>query len=221
MTPDTTAAELSSEHVDTGFLRELETMIKQNDLQSFFDHLKHSYVPFIHKFGILAISKFEAEEKMGHCANPKCLLDLLTPNHEAFVVLVVVNNHDGWSSRKNLADGDATRRRCIGRWTRVIGGTEDDASTTSSGSSSKKGAGRKTYSSGWSDDGLDFYRRAVKFFGAIRKDPRAAPGDGCYYNDVLDHYLQKRQGRCGGKRKRDSDFDNDEAVADYGDWEEL
>lgn len=155
---------------------------------------------------------------MGRCAEPKCLLDILTPNEEAFVVLVVVNNHDGWVARKNQAGDDANRKKCVGRWTRLNSTDDDDSTTTSNEGSSKKGAGRKTYSSGYNEEGLDFYAKARKFFRAIREDPRAE-GDGTYYQDVLDHYFQRRQ-HSRGKRKRVVD-DNEENAADYDDWAEL
>jgi len=203
-------------------MRDLETVINNEDVEEFFRTVRYSYVSFLHNFGILALNKYEAEEKMGDVSSPHCLLDLLTANQEAFVVLVVMNNFEGWESRRGQP---LDRKHCSGRWTKKTAtkddddDDDDDDESTATASSKKKTMARKTYQSGYSQEGLQFYEKAVRFFKAVRAHPQGA-SEGSYYHDVLMHYMAKQNGNR--KRKRSVGQQADEMdAADYTDWAEL
>ena len=155
--------------------------------------------------------KYEAEEKMGHITHPECLLELLTANQEAFVVLVVINNIAGWKSRRGQPL-PLDRKHCSGRWTKKTSAKDDDDDNESTFSA------RKTYRSGYSQEGLQFYEKAVKFFKAVREHHLGVSG-GSYYDSVLMYYFSKHNN--SKKRKRLVDQPEEEMnAADYGDWEE-
>lgn len=209
---------ITADAIDSETMKELEAVIRNGDVEGFFIHLQESYIKFLHNFGKLALNKYEAEEKMGNVSDPKCLLDLLTANQEAFVVLVVINSIEGWESRKGRP---LDRKHCSSRWTGVTTSNDydDDDESTSTNSADKNKRARKTYKSGYSLEGLQFYEKAVKFFKDVRAHPMAV-NEGCYYNMVLMHYINEKQNGSKKRKRRVEQTEEEIIAADYGDWEE-
>ena len=69
--------------------------------------------------------------------------------------LVITNNHAGWQTRLESEKNDKRHKLSAGKWTQV-----------------NKSAGNKlfrvTNKSGWSNEGIEFYRLCMTFFKALR-----------------------------------------------------
>ena len=200
-------------------IEKLEALIKGKDVDSFYKDsaLRNWYVGFLHGYAILATNKKVAESGMNDVGEPKIILDFLTTNQEAFVFLVMVNNHDGWQRRMESDPNDKIRKTNVGRWTQNNNKKEYQ---TADGGDPKSSSVRLNNSSGWSEEGMKFYSDSVDFFNKERVDERHQ----VFTEEVLEWYTinvivprQKGEGNGRSKRKRVV-LRSVEKAADYSEW---
>lgn len=201
------------------FIEKLETLINNKDVDSFYAdcELKEWYVGFLHGYSFLATNKKVAESGMNDVGAPKIILDFLTTNQEAFVFLVMVNNHGGWQKRMESDPNDKIRRMNVGRWTQNSNKKEYP---TANGGDPKESSVRLNNCSGWSEEGMKFYSDSVDFFCKVRGDERHKG----LKEEIQDWYsrnvivpMQAGEASVRSKRKRVILRSNEKA-ADYSEW---
>ena len=131
----------------------LEELINQGDVASFWsdEELKGWYITFLHTYGVCAKDKVIIKDQIEK--NNKSLFDILTFSDQAFVILVYVNNYEGWCEKRTGGVGDKVQKQCKGRWTKPSKNREVGL-----------------YGNGWDQEGLDFYHKAEDFFKKLHGD---------------------------------------------------
>lgn len=162
-------------------LKRLETLISTCDTPRFAqdenEDLRVWYAMFVHEYTINATDVKTSRAKMVDLQEPKNILDILTPNLEAFVVLVMVNNIEVWVRNSQIQPGSSQVRERGGRWTQVTkkkgvsGEGQNDGSSPNVDDDCEDDI-RLKFESGWDREGMTFYKNACKFFKFIRDDER-------------------------------------------------
>ena len=131
----------------------LEDFINTSDVDGFWsdEELKDWYLKFLYTYGVCAKDKTLIKERIEK--DDKSLFDILTFSDQAFVVLLYVNNHEGWCEKRNAGLGDKVRKQHKGRWTKPSKNREVGL-----------------YGNGWDQEGLTFYRKAEDFFRLLHGD---------------------------------------------------
>ena len=134
---------------------QLEQYIKDSDVDGFWGDrdMRDWYLKFLHTYGVCAKDKTLIKDQIEK--ENKSIYDVVTLSDQAFVVLIYVNNHDGWSEKRRTASGlgDKVRYQCMTRWTRR-----------------SKGGDSGLYGNGWAKEGMDFFVSAEQFFGLLHED---------------------------------------------------
>ena len=162
-------------------LKRLETIIANCDTPRFAeeenDDLRLWYAIFVHEYTINATDVKTSRAKMVDLQEPKNILDILTANLEAFVVLVMVNNIEVWVKNSQIPPGSSQVRERGGRWTKVTkkkkvsGEGQNDGSSPSVDDECEDDICLK-FERGWEREGMEFYKNECKFFRLIRNDER-------------------------------------------------
>ena len=104
---------------------------------------------------------------------------------EAYMFLVLANNHAGWQKRLESTKDDKCHKLSAGKWTQV-----------------NKAGGNKSFraanKSGWSYDGIEFYKSCMSFF----KEMRANSNFESYRGRAKAWYLLKLVGAKNERTKR-------------------
>jgi hypothetical protein len=181
------ADDLHDTPLDAKMLKRLELLIDRIDIQGFMSPDNHDlrewYVSFVHQYAIQGTDVKKTQEEMADLHTPKNILDIVSDGTLAFVVLVVVNNYEVWH-QKAL---DKTCKTRGGRWTKITKNPKNSSSNsddTSGSEVSKNQDLRLKNESGWSSEGMEFYRNALKFFEMVRLDDEF----GSLKNSAEDYY---------------------------------
>lgn len=124
-----------------------------------------NYLRFVYTYSIHCLDKRKVEawmsDKIEQGRPERHIFKKLTPSDEAWAVSSIVNGWDGWVQKFEHKDKkDRFHKKNLGKWTNP----EDKKK--------KQGQGRYKYKSGWTDEGMEFYEKAVVFFQKVRKDSR-------------------------------------------------
>jgi len=136
-------------------MEKLETYINGSDTDGFWndESLREWYLKFLHTYGVCAKDKTVIKESIE--IQNKSIFDVLTVSDQAFVVLLYVNNHEGWCEKRQKATGpaDPIHKKCLTRWTRP-----------------SKNRGCELYGNGWDQEGMNFFHKAEAFFKLLHED---------------------------------------------------
>ena len=194
-------------------ISQMEDLINRGAVSEFYEdsHIRDFYLDVLHSFVLLAArDKKTAESDLQHPIDKKSIFDVTNSSNEAFIFLVLVNNVDGWNER--IKDGCASRsKKCVGRWTKIIKNPQDT-----------KNHGRLTNCSGWSDEGLAFYKNCKIFFASLRDHESHEE----YKEDAITYYFNnyeaprlKNAKNNSRKRQRASAARAHEDAPDYAEMQ--
>ncbi len=135
----------------------LEGIINRQNVASFFrnDDVNSWYIEFAHRYAIGAVDKRSAEARMSDPQDSVDIFHEITYKQEAYMFLVLANNYMGWQVRLEADKNDKCHKLSAGKWTQV---------TKTTGNKSLRVANR----SGWSEDGIGFYKSCMMFFKDLR-----------------------------------------------------
>lgn len=174
----------------------IDHLFGNSDLTSF-------WYGMLHRYGVRIIERTKAEAAMvGH--NAKSIFESLTPQNEAFLLLELANNHEGWTSRSKLSKDHPDYKKHAGKWTANKDAEKEDNL-------------RLANCSGWSVAGQTFHKKAQDFFKNVRADDRFAGYRDNAMNWYLDNVIKPRNEERSKKKskKRRLEMRRDDNAADY------
>ena len=138
----------------------METLVNDEDIDGFLGEERHVnfWFAMAHRYGVLLVDKQNAVTKMTG-VDCESVFQQITPDHEAYLMFELANNHEGWARRLQLSKDDAEYKKHAGKWT-----TNKDPG--------KESSVRYANCSGWSVAGTMFYDKARVFFQKVRTDDR-------------------------------------------------
>jgi len=173
-----------------------------------------NYLRFVYTYSIHCLDKRKVEiwlsDKIEQGRPERHIFAKLTPSDEAWAVASIVNGWDGWVQKFEHKDKkDRFHKKNLGKWTNP----EDKKKKKKQG----QGQGRYKYKSGWTDEGMEFYEKAVAFFQKVRKDSRFKMLVKKARDMWWDEYNAGAEEGSYSKKKRkvpdDDDEEEDEAAA--------
>ena len=139
-------------------ISKFERIINTQNVTAFFnaDEVNDWYLEYVHRYSLGAANRKAAEIRLSDPQGAVDVFSEITYKQEAFMFLVITNNHAGWQTRLESAKNDKCHKLSAGKWTQV-----------------NKSVGNKSFrvanKSGWSDDGIEFYRLCMTFFRGLRE----------------------------------------------------
>jgi len=159
--------------LDAMKLNRLELLIDRIDAGGFLNDdnqdLRDWYISFVYEYAIEGTDVKKTQEEMADVHTPKNIFDIVNDGTLAFVVLVVVNNYEVWHKKAH----DKSCKIRGGKWTKIA--KKSSSGVGHEGDIDEDGKNddlRLKNESGWSKEGMDFYRNALKFFKMVRLDDR-------------------------------------------------
>ena len=114
------------------------------------------YLEFVHTYSLGATNRKAAEIRLSDVEGTVDVFHEITYKQEAYMFLIIANNHAGWQDRLETEKDDKCHKLSAGKWTQI-----------------KKSGGNKSFrvanKSGWSDEGIEFYKLCMTFFKALRE----------------------------------------------------
>jgi hypothetical protein len=198
-------------------LTKIERYINDGDVDGFVkdEEMMGWWTAFLHIYVLCVTERSASEASLSHPSEPCLIQDLVTYKDDATVLAVVLNSHDGWTTRieKRAIKSDPIHKECIGRWTKNEKTMDVD-----------KSSDWRTYCTGWSAAGMLFIKKAEDFFYEFRSNDRHTSdfelfSEGCHAWWIDNHVTSKDNSDREKKRQRKSGDDDELNIpADYSAW---
>lgn len=128
--------------------------------------------------------------------------DIISSMDEAYIWLLIENNHEGWVLKYNNGD---LKKKTLGKWT-----TREDRK------------GNASYgSSGWAEDGIKFFNKTRRFFSKVREHEgfQQVKENAMTFHTI--EMCREINEQCGKKRKRNDAMDEQFEVPSFKEWLEV